>query len=67
MGEKRTDAGGAGGAFESELEALRCSCCGWPGSNVIAQPGTPETGFCLYCRERSVPPADDVDLGGGGD
>jgi predicted transcriptional regulator len=54
------------GFSDEELGILRCASCGWH-HNVISRLGTPETGFCLYCRERSVPPTDDdVDLGGCG-
>ena len=53
------------GFSDEELGILRCAVCNWA-HNVIASFGTPEVGFCLYCRERSVPPSEDIDLGGSG-
>lgn len=54
------------GFADEELGILRCVACGW-GHNVVAAFGTLDVGFCLYCRERSVPPTDDdVELGGSG-
>lgn len=52
------------GFADEELGILRCVACGW-GHNVVAPFGAPDVGFCLYCRERSVP-EDDNDLGGSG-
>ena len=54
------------GFSDEELGIRRCVVCGW-GHNVVASLGTPDVGFCLFCRERSIPPSeDDVDLGGSG-
>lgn len=53
------------GFSDEELGVIRCAACGWR-HGVVAEPGTPDVGFCLYCRERSIPPSDDeIDLGGG--
>ena len=53
------------GFSDEELGILRCVVCGWA-HNVIASFGTPDVGLCLFCRERAVPPSDDIDLGGSG-
>lgn len=53
------------GFSDEELGILRCVVCGW-GHSVIASFGAPDVGFCLFCRERSIPPSEDVDLGGSG-
>jgi len=53
------------GFADHELGALRCVVCGW-WHNVVASFGTPEVGLCLFCRERAVPPDEDIELGGSG-
>lgn len=53
------------GFSDEQLGILRCASCGYC-HNVIARPGAPEVGFCLFCRERSVPPDEDTELGGSG-
>ena len=52
------------GVPDERLGVLHCASCGWT-HGVIANPGTPEVGFCRYCRERSVPD-DPLDMGGSG-
>lgn len=44
--------------------ARTCAACGYP-HNVEPDRRSEEVGFCLYCRERSVPASLDDEMGGG--
>ena len=42
-----------------------CASCGYA-HNLREDPYAPGVSFCLFCSERSMPPDEDEDLGGGG-
>ncbi len=46
------------------IERSRCASCGYT-HNLGTDPHAPEVTFCLYCRERTPPPDDVIDIGGG--
>jgi CBS domain-containing protein len=47
------------------LGLMHCARCGYP-ENLKPDSRAPEATLCLFCRERSLPPPDDCELGGQG-